>query len=242
MHMSQIEKITQFVIKHVTSFEMDGGVGRAPELPAFELTPRDYLEFAERDLENTDSTHSLVNAVSNLKRAIDCQLDFFLFVFNLDNLYRNKRLGVDRKLGFLSKSGIFSSKSMEKLNKVRNRLEHHYEVPRLEDIEVYYDLVFAFISVIENSLSLAGYSAEIEFVVSNGNGAFNISYSHDGPSINIMYRLDSEEETFISDLGKDNPTTEDIEEFSFFLKVHHLMKKLSEHQASSSYVVKQLIK
>ncbi len=237
--MSNIENIYAFIKEHIDNFEVDGGSGTMPNLPRFDLTPRDYLEFAEIDLSSSNSTHSLVNTVSNLKRAIDCQLDFFLSVFNLDSLYRKKRLGVDKKLGFLSKSGIFNAKSMSKLNTIRNRMEHHYELPTLEDVEVYYDLVLAFISVVENATTLAGYSKQIYYKIDKS-GGFDIEFYYEGPRIEIEFSYGETEKKIVCDLGKEDTSLEDIEEFSKFLKVLFLLRKYENHQVSSQYLVKQL--
>ncbi|MGJ4748478.1 hypothetical protein ACQV5M_19110, partial [Leptospira sp. SA-E8] len=113
------KEIVDFFQKYIAELDVDSSGGGWPKVPAFELLPRDFLDFAERDLEAPRSTQTLVNATSNLKRAVDCQLDFLLCALNLDAFYRNKRLGIDRKLGLLTRAGIFRSRSIEKLNALR---------------------------------------------------------------------------------------------------------------------------
>lgn len=84
---SKIE-IIKFLEEHIEDLMSSGGSGSSLSQPNFDITPRDFLDFAEKDLEQPNSIHSLVNATSNLKRAIDCQLDSFLILLNLDNFYR----------------------------------------------------------------------------------------------------------------------------------------------------------
>uniref|UniRef100_UPI0022409ECA hypothetical protein n=1 Tax=Aeromonas salmonicida TaxID=645 RepID=UPI0022409ECA len=60
---------------------------------------------------------------------------------------------MDRKLGFMRIAGIFNARSLDKLNKYRNRLKHHYELPNVEDVDVYFDVVSAFVTIGENIVS-----------------------------------------------------------------------------------------
>jgi hypothetical protein len=129
----------------------------------------------------------LVNATANLKRAVDCQLDSLLCTLNLDEFYRAKRLGVDRKLGFLKRAGIFRSRSIEKLNALRNRLEHHYEKPKIEDVEVYFDLVAAFVSVVEAVIPLAGFQSNLTSALICGGGVES-AFSRDEPRLRLTLK------------------------------------------------------
>lgn len=239
--MDSRKEIISFFEKHIDELEGDGGGGGQLSQPHFDLTPRDFLDFSEKDLEKPDSTHSLVNATSNLKRAVDCQLDSFLVLLNLDEFYRKKRLGVDRKLGFLEKSGLFRSKSLGKLNRLRNRLEHHYEIPNIEDVEVYYDLVVAFVSVVEGAMPLVGHNSHLSMELSSG-GYVSTEYKRDNPSIEIsLAHVDSNLDLkLVCDISSDDSNVEKLEEFAFFFKVHSLLRLLDEGISSSKHVLKLL--
>lgn len=239
---SKIE-IIKFLEKHIEDLMSSGGSGSSLSQPNFDITPRDFLDFAEKDLEQPNSIHSLVNATSNLKRAIDCQLDSFLILLNLDNFYRKKRLGVDRKLGFLEKAGLFRSKSLEKLNRLRNRLEHHYEIPEIEDVEVYYDLVVAFVSVIEGAMPLVGHSSELVMELKGG-GSISTTYISEKPCIQIeLNHKNSELELCLTcDLSETDSNIEKLEEFAFFFKTHSLLRLYDEGISSSKHVLKMLNK
>lgn len=238
---SMEEEIISFFDKHIESLYGDGGSGGGVNLADFELLPRDFVEFAERDLRAGNSTHSLVNATSNLKRAIDCQIDYLFIALNLDKLYREKRLGIDKKLGFLKKSGIFRSRSIEKLNALRNRLEHHYEIPKIEDVEVYFDLVAAFVSVIEATIPALGFGASLSMAIEGG-GLVSTDFSHTGPKIKIclQHDLSSYKKTFQVDLAAPTDVTTNLELFAFLLRVHLLLRKLDESAIGSRHFLSSL--
>ncbi|WP_025915731.1 hypothetical protein [Herminiimonas sp. CN] len=235
------KEIVAFFEKYVEELEGDGGMGGEINLPYFELLPRDFVEFAERDLRTISSSHSLVNATSNLKRAVDCQLDFLLCALNLDNLYREKRLGVDRKLGLLKKAGIFRSRSIEKLNTFRNRLEHHYEVPKIEDVEVYFDLVAAFVNVIEATIPALGFGAQLSMKISNG-GSVSTEFTQEGPKLTLHLEEDASgyKKTFEVDLSASLNVIENLEAFAFLLRTHLLLKKLDESAIGARHFINSL--
>jgi hypothetical protein len=234
-------EIISFFERHVEELDADGCGGYRPNLPSFDLLPRDFVEFAERDLRTSTSTHSLVNATSNLKRAIDCQLDYLLCVLNLDKLYREKRLGVDRKLGLLKRSGIFRSRSIEKLNVFRNRLEHHYELPKIEDVEVYFDLVAAFVNVVEAIIPSLGFGASLTWTMSEG-GHVETVFSYDEPKLYLKLKHDcsSYEKTFEADLSQSTNVTADLDSFVFLLRVHILLTKLYENAIGVKHFLSSL--
>ncbi len=222
-------EIIAFFERHAENLMGDGGSGQPARLPDFEMLPRDFIEFAERDLSTASSTHSLINATSNLKRAVDCQLDYLLCSMNLNKLYREKRLGIDRKLGLLKAAGIFRSRSIEKLNFLRNRLEHHYEVPEIQDVEVYFDLVSAFVSVIESTIPAFGYGSSFGMVTDEG-AFIHSEFVFEGPELRVSLTEDksSEEKAFSINLEKSDDVVRDLVSFSFLLRVHLLIKKLDD--------------
>ena len=92
-----IEALKKFVVKCSSELFYYEGSESPPALPKFELYPRDYLLFAEQELDNCqigteESTRErhLINCVSTLKRAIDCELDIFLEAFCLLSTFRKK--------------------------------------------------------------------------------------------------------------------------------------------------------
>ena len=217
-------QIIKFFEENIELIEGCDGGGLDILLPPFALKPKDFLLFAERDLAGKLDHHKLINATSNLKRAMDCELDTLMFVLGLDDYYRKKRLGVEKKLGFLRISGIFKANSLDRLNTLRNRLEHHYEIPTIEDVHVYYDLVTAFISIGDSflhKLRSIG-TVDLMYVDSNFKNAAWSSMDFSIPKIELYLTSDKLNHHFSIDL-KNDFTVDKLKNFSYLLKVNQLI-------------------
>lgn len=112
----------------------------------FPIEPKDYLAFARKDFEE-GGLRGLVNAVSNAKRAIDCQVDGYLTAlgFALKKSELRRQLGKDLAdaierdtdvsktvpLGFrlLQTLGFSSLTAVEGARQLRNSYEHEYRRP-----------------------------------------------------------------------------------------------------------------
>lgn len=55
----------------------------------FEIKPLEFLKFAEKDLEEK-TEKSRINALSNIKRGIDCQLDSLLILLGHYDIAKKK--------------------------------------------------------------------------------------------------------------------------------------------------------
>ncbi len=62
----------------------------------FEVKPEDFLRFAESDL-NSNKEGELVNCLSNVKRAMDCQLDSLFFAFGVYKRVKKQKLKSQKK-------------------------------------------------------------------------------------------------------------------------------------------------
>lgn len=60
--------------------EVSGGGG---SVEYFQIKPRDFIYYAKEDL-RTGMDSGLINALTNAKRAIDCQIDTILQTFGID--------------------------------------------------------------------------------------------------------------------------------------------------------------
>jgi len=166
------------------------------KLPTFDLYPRDYLGYAENGITNGD-TKKLIECVGHLKRAVDCQIDVYLSAFGFNKYFKKWKLGVDKKLDFLQTIGVFDSRTLTRLNTIRNRMEHRYEIPKIMDVEIYYDLVSAFISILEGGILLLRYENLIfanerdtrgrRVDIFEGDECIMIGYDFEKPSIAIGY-------------------------------------------------------
>jgi hypothetical protein len=230
--------VRDFLLKDDYFLEHSGGIGRGCSFPRFELFARDYIKFSESEL-NKKTPVSLINCVGHLKRALECQIDTFLFAFNLNLIFEKRNLGIDKKLEFISEAGIFNSRSLSRLNKIRNTMEHRYEIPKIQDLDVFYDLVLAFIVVLENVSIVFHNDLTNEFYLNDIKnedvqlGMFRSEYEHDDQSFIFSWEFKGEKTKILIDMNEPH-------EFARAFKIHLLLAQ-NEGFASDEYFTQELI-
>ena len=113
--MSNVDELIAWLLK-CEYIQADGGMGTCLDIPKYEVMPKEFLRFAESDL--LDKTKKgKVGVLANLKRAIDCQLDIFFEILNLQNIFCGKNLKFEQKTNFIADIGIENGKikSIEKV-------------------------------------------------------------------------------------------------------------------------------
>ncbi len=122
MLLKNLFEIQNLDLENVEIIKDDIGIDFEIEL---EIPPREFLEFAEIDLQES-SRRGLVNSLSNLKRAIDAQVQVVLKAFNIqaDKLKKPK-------ITLLNDMGIVAPRIIKKIRDIRNILEHEYTLPTL---------------------------------------------------------------------------------------------------------------
>ncbi len=151
---------------------------RLPVAFSFGLNPGDFLAFAEEDFQQTDN-RNLVNAITNAKRAIDCQADCILSSLGYDALgafpanvmtylKRLKPNDLPVKLRLLQALDIAPPKLLAKTRKVRNMLEHEYRLPTKDEVEEAIELA----QYLCNSTSSVMRSVVESFALSSGKTMF----------------------------------------------------------------------
>ncbi|MDQ8188553.1 hypothetical protein [Pelagicoccus sp. SDUM812002] len=155
-----IDSLIEIAVRHIQGIDHDGNGGVMPKYPDFDYYPYDYLDFAEANLQEWLSSKDdfqkenlLISCVSNLKRALDCQIDCFLFAWGILPIVRKRNLGIDSKLSFLHESGVFRSRTVGRFLAIRNRIEHDFQKPSIEDLEALHDLVVAIVSVLHGCIN-----------------------------------------------------------------------------------------
>ncbi|MGD6872997.1 hypothetical protein ACQCU1_12540 [Sutcliffiella horikoshii] len=239
--MNKIEYLKTFFMNYIQHLEPSSSSGKSyVSYPPYDIFPRDFMNFAKHELVNIDSIGEnpvhIVNCISNLKRAVDCQLDIFLYHADLLEYTKRKNLKFDKKLNFIRDIGIIESSSLSRLNHLRNKMEHHYVIPRVSEIEVYYDLVLAFISVLESHIVmfLFHYALEIECNSDDFN-FFKLDYVFETePKIKfeIIY-CDSQPNTIIEVIASEQ------EEFAYYFKSLLMLSRLG--LVRRDYIIEQLI-
>lgn len=110
----------------------------------FEIVAQQFLEFAEQDLLKSDD-HSVINALSNIKRGIDCRVDSLLVLFSVYEKSKKERWGFPAKVSFLKEVGLLAPRVLERINTKRNKLEHEYKILTQEEAEDALDVAKLFI-------------------------------------------------------------------------------------------------
>lgn len=154
-----------FAIRCFEHMNIEGASGEGIDFPEFDLMPFDYLEYAEAEIEGK-SDASRINCVSHLKRAVECEMDTFLYAFGLNKAIKPNNFPT--KMEWIGKMGIMNSRSLKKLNLIRNKVEHEYSVPEIADLETYFELANAFVHVLEGYLLLMTYNREVSWKTAPG--------------------------------------------------------------------------
>jgi len=116
-----------------------------------EVTPSQYLEYARKDLHDQGEARNIINAISNAKRALHLQVDTITEGYGYHKLKRSSKFPA--KLEFLGEIGIATPSIISKLNTLRNKVEHDYAVPELEQIKDYCDIVELFLRATESTIN-----------------------------------------------------------------------------------------
>lgn len=178
--MSDYESLVEYLTANIEHLAHGGGSGLTFDFPDFELMPFDYLEFAEQDLAK-DTTSSRIGCVSNLKRATECEMDTLIHILGLTKHVKS----FPKKLEFVSNVGLISPRSLDKLNRIRNKMEHEYAVPNLSELEAYFDLASGFVHSLEGYIFMLASHSHQEWFRPDplGEFAFNVELKRDPASI-----------------------------------------------------------
>ena len=114
------------------------------------IKPSDYLDFARRDIVDGD-TRGLVNTLTNIKRAIDSQLDVLLEMYGLLKLSTKEKWSFPRKVEIIRKIGVVSPSILKLINSRRTRLEHYHKKPIKKEVMQFLDIAELFIELFKHS-------------------------------------------------------------------------------------------
>lgn len=111
----------------------------------FDFMPEDFLKFAETALSQQNQAGSLVNALSNIKRAIDCQIELIISDHGLAKKAKKENWNFPKKIDFLKNKNVIAPRVLEKINKTRNLLEHEFKKPNTDTVEDAFDVATLFV-------------------------------------------------------------------------------------------------
>ncbi len=114
----------------------------------FDISPEEFICFAKTDIVQGDK-RGLVDAMSNAKRAIECQTDT-----TLDSLagVELKRRNLPHKLQLLKEMGVVAPGILTRVNSLRNLLEHEYKLPERAEVEEAVDIAELFVAACSKAL------------------------------------------------------------------------------------------
>ena len=127
----------------------------------FDLSARDFLAFASGDIEDTsffekevksirtEIRRRRVNALGNIKRAIDCRIEELLYCYCLDAKSRHQKWNIPKKIRTLSIIGILAPGILRKISYLRNQLEHEFRMPSVEEVTDALDVAELFLEATE---------------------------------------------------------------------------------------------
>lgn len=173
------------------------------------LKPNIYLQDAIDDLRSGRERRNLNNAVRNAKCALHMKVDILCRCFCGDSYFQRNLRNFPKKMDFLESIGIVRPRIIDKINKIRNEIEHEYRDATEEEAEDFIDIVLLFIEATKYLNSRFPYDANfngiavsedfylIKIVGEWENGELILSFSKQE-----RYRFDSIE-THIIKVGDD---------------------------------------
>lgn len=137
--------------------------GPLPLQSSIDITPRVYLEYAVEDLSLGKEPRTLINSISNAKRALHLQSETISDAFGIRKLYPKGMIPFPKRVEFLRSCGIVGERVLRKLNGVRNSVEHKYYVPSEQEVDDFIDTVELFIAATDRLIMCFPSEAEIEY-------------------------------------------------------------------------------
>jgi len=130
-----------------------------------EITPKDFLGYSKLDFKSSDKRGN-INALTNAKRAIDCQSDKIFYSLGLDP--NNFPISIDEficksknsplkkdlpiRLKFLQALCFAPAEIIANARLLRNKLEHYYKRPSDEEVSNAIELAELFILATDSKL------------------------------------------------------------------------------------------
>jgi hypothetical protein len=166
MNLLELFTLTKLNLAKIT-IERDSGALLDYEFP---ITPRDFLNYSKQDFKGGDK-RGKINALTNAKRAIDCQTDKIFYSIGIidSNFHKNKlsesinkyisivdpslvKRDLQYKFKLLEAMGFAPADIIAKSRELRNKMEHFYLEPSYNDVGDAISLADLFINATESKL------------------------------------------------------------------------------------------
>lgn len=132
---------------------------------SFEISPKDFLSYSKQDFKTNDKRGN-INALTNAKRAIDCQVDKIFsslgldpnnFPTSIEEFIAKSKSSPSKKdlpvrLKFLQAMSFAPAEIIAKARLLRNKLEHYYRKPSDDEVSNAIELAELFILATDSKL------------------------------------------------------------------------------------------
>ena len=176
-NITEVKDIVQIILR-TDEIERDGINGSNISIPIYDISSEEFLGFAENAIAS-ETKEGMVNTISNLKRALDCEMDMFFESINVKRIFDKKNLKFEKKSQFLADIGLFPIQTINKLNFMRNKLEHEYKTPEIYDLHTYYELVWSVVKILDLYLELLFTNGEINLELHVEKNVYYFTMKHD---------------------------------------------------------------
>lgn len=127
------------------------------------ISPELYLKFAKRDFREDDGLRSLANAVSNAKRSLHLQSELLSDALGIKSIMPRGQISFPKRIGFLRDCGVVGGTILNKLNTIRNTVEHDYIVPDAVVVQDFIDIVELFVAASERLVRSFPSMADVQY-------------------------------------------------------------------------------
>lgn len=178
----------EFLENHLTDL-FTGSFTNERVDPPFQIGPKDFFKMANEDL-RTRGRHALVNAIGNIKRCIECQIDLLLYVYGFGDVSTKQNWNFIRRLDTLKGLKIVAPRILERINRRRNMLEHQYRLPNRAEVEDSLDVAALFLAYTDLFLDkvlnpmclvlMPSFDEIVEFTINRRKGTLTIKILDSG--------------------------------------------------------------
>ena len=167
----------------------------------FDIKPEQFLSYAEKNLREGMDDENLINALTNIKRAIGGQIDSLLYIFGYYELASKGRWNFPKKTGLIDNLGVVAPRILKRINKRRNELEHEYKKPKLERVED--DLDVAHLFILYTNRFFNHFPDRIFISEEYGGPGGSIKLTYTGDYLEELTRVKTEEEWMLLEYNKE---------------------------------------
>lgn len=134
------------------------------------LSAEQYLKYAEIDLLDGGSDRHLINALTNAKRALHMRMEDMSVGFGFDNWSGQRSF--PKMVEYLTRIGVAAPRILNKLNRLRNQVEHEYLVPDRGEVETFIDVTILFLASTQRWIGRLPCDIEIHQRIDTEKGSF----------------------------------------------------------------------